>query len=320
MIRCRYYIAICSFVSFSLPSGLDVRFAPGFLERGPQQAADRTDIVILDGNCSVSRNEPHAQVIPSGSKISVAKMSEFQPPPEQRRLYKSVLSVIMTTFMKHFWPWWVERMGRTYIGELVLPNMDLTLTDIGGPNDLAATEDLYETDPSNALAFGISRGAGATFIALANLARTSEKLPKAAVLESPYGQFDEVRPSGVGGWLADIVHPRDLQCDAITYVKQYPQKVPTLFVTSVKDDKVPYSSTQRLAKAVANAGHKNVFLLVLQNSLHKNYTWGNQTDIQVYQGVSNAFYKQYGIPHDAQSAQGVDLEDYRVRADSSYKH
>lgn len=306
------------FPSFGFPlcgGSVKVAFIPGFLESGPQQAADRAKSVQIT-ECSLERVGEHGTPLPDNARVDYATMSEFRKTNTQKPFVIRYLAATITVFMRHFWPWYTRRTGRRYIITGVVPSydMDITDTDIGGLKDIeAVTELLDKEDMTHDLVFGVSRGSSASFVALAQRATQGKSLPKAVVLESPFAQFSDVRPSGLGGKLADLVHaPNTTEQDSIAYVSAYPKEVPTLFVTSEQDDKVPAVSVRNLAQTLADAGHDQVYLLVLKNATHKDYTSNNRQDWQKYTNVARAFYQKVGLTHDEKST--VNLDDYKVQS------
>lgn len=83
----------------------------------------------------------------------------------------------------------------------------------------------------------------------------------------------------------------------IDNVNAFPKNVPMLFVTSKIDTEVPMSCTCALARALAQNGHKEVYLLVLENSTHPRYTMDHQRDKELYEQVVHALYQKLQLPH-----------------------
>lgn len=84
--------------------------------------------------------------------------------------------------------------------------------------------------------------------------------------------------------------------------------IPVIFITSKTDNVVPTVCTKEIAQAVANAGHKKVYLLELQHSSHSRYMMDNEADRTTYQAFLHALYKTYDLPYIASFAkQGKDL-------------
>jgi hypothetical protein len=78
--------------------------------------------------------------------------------------------------------------------------------------------------------------------------------------------------------------------------------IPLLFVTSLKDESVASQCTLYLYKRLKSRGHTNIHLLVLKNSAHTIYIIDDPNDQQLYETTVHAFYKYYGLPHNADKA------------------
>lgn len=87
-----------------------------------------------------------------------------------------------------------------------------------------------------------------------------------------------------------------------TLVNTISDDIPLLFVTSLKDGLVPPQSTMYLYTCLKARGFKKIHLLVLQKSLHPCYMIGDADDKNLYETVTHAFYKQYGLAYDEQKA------------------
>lgn len=83
----------------------------------------------------------------------------------------------------------------------------------------------------------------------------------------------------------------------INSVPFFPKQIPILFVSSKKDRAVPIACTINLAQSLANTGHKNVYLLIIDRSTHSGFTYENEQDKTIYQQVVHALYQQLGLPH-----------------------
>lgn len=86
------------------------------------------------------------------------------------------------------------------------------------------------------------------------------------------------------------------------YAETIGDAIPMLFVTSRKDWLVPSQCTAYLYNRLRERGHRNVHILVLENSSHPGYMVDNPEDKQTYESVVHAFYKQYGLPHNRAQA------------------
>lgn len=161
---------------------------------------------------------------------------------------------------------------------------------------------------------GVSRGAVTAYncIALHKLENV-----KALVLESPFDTFNSVVKHLLRrfhiGW---IPFSRKL---AIRYVKKtfplfdingifplnishmMPCDIPILIVHSKKDKTIPIKSSRLIYCALLQNGHKDVYLLELNEGDHGKLIAGPEGEL--YQNVVHAFYKKYNLPHNPTFAQ-----------------
>ena len=194
--------------------------------------------------------------------------------------------------------------------------------NIGQQEDIALLDERYDQlvmqHPDTPIVlFGFSRGAATVFNFMATKYTHKDcKNVKAVVLE---GCFDAMahlfvhqmpllklipRSSNVMHQLLGLTLPA-YNKDAIAPIEVaslFPQDVPLLFVTSLKDEVVPINATRGLAYAVHNAGHEHVYLLELSHSTHTRYMIDCKLDAQLFESVAHAFYSQYGLSHDIQCA------------------
>ncbi len=165
---------------------------------------------------------------------------------------------------------------------------------------------------TNVVLYGDSRGAATifNFIALHNPAHV-----KAAVLE---GIFDCI-PHVIKHFLYDDKNPfieKQLYTLFSMLVRKYrhdgttPRKcaeiitddIPLLFVISLKDGLISAQNTFWLYKRLKQRGFENIHLLVLKNSAHPAYMMDDPRDRHVYETTVHAFYRHYGLPHNAEKA------------------
>lgn len=156
---------------------------------------------------------------------------------------------------------------------------------------------------------GLSRGAAVTFIAAALAHRHNPaalKTLKLIVLEGCYGSVESDLHTLTDSQLAISCAQTyfswwyDYKKNGISpfhVLKDFPRTIPTVFVTSKADKQVPKEETDKLVSELVNAGHDNIYYLVLENSSHGNYVASNSHDAQCYQGFIHALYKQLYLPY-----------------------
>jgi pimeloyl-ACP methyl ester carboxylesterase len=160
----------------------------------------------------------------------------------------------------------------------------------------------------------VSRGAVTAFncMALHQL-----EYVKALVLESPFDTFANVVKHLLRrfhiGW---IPFSRKL---AIRYVKKtfpsfdingvfpltvahmIPHDLPIIIIHGKRDKTIPIKSSRLIYCALLENGHKDVYLLELDEGDHGKLIAGPNGEI--YQNVVHAFYRRYDLPHDPLLAQ-----------------
>lgn len=162
--------------------------------------------------------------------------------------------------------------------------------------------------------YGVSRGASTTinFMALHQPNNIA-----ALVLEAPFAHMDDVIELKVKqlklGWIPHIHAAAHYMVGSIfrnyvatgeqpiNNIKRLPADLPILLVCTAADDLVPYTSTVKLYDELKKNGHTKVHLLVLKSGKHAKCLWG--TDGEEYQNAVHAFYRHYGLPHNADFAQ-----------------
>jgi len=88
---------------------------------------------------------------------------------------------------------------------------------------------------------------------------------------------------------------------AIDAVENIPTDVPIMLVCSKEDTVVPASSTIALYKKLRATGHNKVHIFVADHGIHGRIL--HDKDGVRYQNVVQAFYKKYGLHHNAQLAE-----------------
>lgn len=156
---------------------------------------------------------------------------------------------------------------------------------------------------------GLSRGAAVTAIAaaLANKQNPdSLKTVGAIFLEGCYGSVESDMHTLANSQFA--INCADTffstyyayKRDGINFfdvIKDFPKHIPTVFITSETDAQVPKPETDKLVSELVNAGHENIYYVILKNSSHGNYVASNPEDAQTYQAVSHALYQQEYLPY-----------------------
>lgn len=94
-----------------------------------------------------------------------------------------------------------------------------------------------------------------------------------------------------GNYKDDGIFPRNT-------ITNIPKDIPILFVTSLKDEIVPYQCTIQLYQQLQE--RSNVHLLVLQRANHMDYMYHEK---EIYEAVVHAFYKEYGLAHNREKAE-----------------
>lgn len=186
-------------------------------------------------------------------------------------------------------------------------DIDLNKLNIAQEDDINALMNTYhsyiQTNAwDNVVLYGFSRGAATTF----NFMSTKYKLQdaqcvKAVVLQ---GCFDTMTGTlnfkrfDINKFLSRMLpkYTSD-RVEPINLVKDFPRNIPILFITSKADEVVPAASTQRLAYALKDTGHQNVYLLTVESSPHSRYTSYNKEEMDIIERVVHAFYHSCGLSH-----------------------
>jgi len=165
---------------------------------------------------------------------------------------------------------------------------------------------ITEYPDSDVTGFATSRGAATTFSAIAQ-----NKLPlvKIVILE---GIFDSIPHLLKHKFKLTYKMVRSIITKVTSYknngispdqsVSTYPKDLPTLLVSSKKDEVVPHCCTKSLYRKLKDRGCK-VHFLVLENAGHSGYSTHNQQDKDLYEQVLHAFYKHYDQAHDPRLAE-----------------
>ena len=196
-------------------------------------------------------------------------------------------------------------------------NFNVSRTNIAQRDDINALRKTYAAHvraypDTDIVLYGDSRGAATVFnfIALEKPAQV-----KAAVLE---GIFDSV-PHALKHFIYTDKETRTeerLDNTLSTVMRKYNKKAPTPFdyaqrindaiplltVTSLQDWIVSPQCTFNLYTRLKERGHRKLHLLVLKHASHPGYMLDDPADKELYESVVHAFYKQYGLPYNAERA------------------
>jgi hypothetical protein len=190
---------------------------------------------------------------------------------------------------------------------------------IGQESDIESHRKKYQSwlrrddRQSSLILYGVSRGTAATFCAFAK-----EKYPevKLVILEGAIDSVENILPkraakicsseylaqktlSMMKSGLSMFTSYREDGPSPLSCVDDYPENIPTVFVTSIKDAEVPCENTKNIAQALAGRGKNDVYLLTLNHSSHPNYMFDHQEDRDRYEAFIHAIYKKYDLEHDA---------------------
>lgn|GEM_PF-1300170 len=259
---------------------------------------------------------PHTGVI--FAEIDLRKPNDFTLNP-LRAIINNLRCDLMPFIQRMFqdvWDFTVEDNPHSD-KSVVNYSFDFSRANLGQRKDIQALcktykEHIKKYPQTDVVLFGDSRGAATIFNFLAC---HKPKQVKAAVLD---GIFDSVphcikhfiynnKEKRTEQRLHDIVNfvmgsyskngpfPRD-------YAEKITDDVPLLFVVSLKDGLVSPQCTMYLYSRLKERGFKKIHLLVLKKSLHPCYMIGDPEDRKNYEAVVHAFYKHYGLPHNAPKA------------------
>ena len=188
----------------------------------------------------------------------------------------------------------------------------LSKISIGQETDIESHRKKYqswqkkEDKPGGLILYGVSRGAAATFCAFSRHKYPEVKL---VILEGAIDSVSDIlseRPFAAVQTLFTQYQPEGIS--PIKCVSEYPENVPTVFITSELDVEVPCKNTEKIARALAAREKNDVYLLKLKRSTHPNYMFDDEEDRDNYESFIHAIYKKYHLQHDPVLAeQGVEL-------------
>jgi len=170
-----------------------------------------------------------------------------------------------------------------------------------------------EHSDDDVILMGVSRGAATTFQSASLLNRQNVDLLKNVRLIILEGCFDSVGHTAqerhpwllkyncvFDSFLASLEHVTSFKRDGaapIKVVADFPQHIPVVFITSLKDYAVPAVCTKDLVKSLIQHGHQDVYLLELKNSSHPRYMMDDANDALNYLHFMHALYKKYNLPY-----------------------
>lgn len=202
----------------------------------------------------------------------------------------------------------VDKQGQTHDLQRYL--LALHKLNFGQELDIACLSKSYDSClknsslPPNIIGFGASRGAAALFNFMAmEYSKKPEQRIKALVFESCFDNVPNLTSLSplLGSLLPHYNHkgPFPLQPEIlqafVAVCTRY--NIPVLFVSSLADQRVPYSNTARLYHALKEAGLQNCYFVTLEHSTHSAYLKDNEADALRYQAAVHAFYKKHGLSY-----------------------
>lgn len=193
-------------------------------------------------------------------------------------------------------------------------SIDVSRMNLGQAGDIREHKQKYDLVSSeypdhDCILFGVSRGAAATFTALATHKYPNVKL---VVLEGCYDSLDHLmqvtyQSPVLRAWVQTVFTtvtqyiPHGIS--PISCVNEFPEGTPAVFVHSKKDSRVPYECSYALATALAARKKNPVYVITLNASTHSRYHSDNQADAQTYLHAMHAIYQAYDLPHIPEYAQ-----------------
>ncbi|MDR3551086.1 MAG: prolyl oligopeptidase family serine peptidase, partial [Candidatus Babeliales bacterium] len=209
--------------------------------------------------------------------------------------------------------------------------MNFTQTSLAQANEIEALRSTYDQARTRLadqglidqdfVLMGMSRGA-TTILNFMSIYKP-EKV-KAIIVESPFDSTRAVAKNMLSKiWLDNIIGMQTLAhalvglafwqystdgIHAIEVVEYISKDLPILLIASNQDALVPVHSTIALYNKIKQSGHTKVHIYVADLGRHGRFL--RHENGRNYQNVVQAFYRTYGLPHDAALADlGQDLFD-----------
>jgi len=169
-----------------------------------------------------------------------------------------------------------------------------------------------DTKDQGIILYGASRGAATTFNSLCVHKYSNVKL---AIFEGCFYDVDGVFQFRYGflakpfyNTLQTFTKHKGEGHSPGKLVNDYPEGVPSVFLTSKRDKSVPPEGTIRLAKELAARNKNDVYLLELHKSSHSGYMFDDAEDTKKYLSLIHAIYKKYNLPYiELYAANGKEL-------------
>lgn len=158
-------------------------------------------------------------------------------------------------------------------------------------------------EKSNIILFGVSRGAATTVNALSTNNYDTSKI-KLVILEGCPSNINNILKQTYCAPIYQLIYnvllPKftSYKRDAPTVldnIDKFPPNIPVIFITSKKDNVVPYDTVVELANKLAKRNN-SVYLLLLEKSSHPNYIFDDETDRKKYETLIHAAYEKYDLP------------------------
>jgi len=190
---------------------------------------------------------------------------------------------------------------------------DGSQTSLGQDNEIQTLANEYEKIKDKKIVLmGMSRGASTILNFIAT--RPSESVV-AAIVESPFDSVTDAlstlcKMAGINWIPYSILHnspnllfgkfnPKGIS--PIKVIHNINKELPVLIIASIEDQLIPASNIAPLYYKLVDAEHQHVYFLLLDKGLH-GYLLEND-DAPLYINTVHAFYKKYGLPHNAAFAE-----------------
>ncbi len=196
--------------------------------------------------------------------------------------------------------------------------VDRANTDFAGEKERTFLMEQHANIKSNAvIGVGVSRGASAFITGIGTHPdQVAVENIKALVLESPFDSMDSILRNIIGEYLYQYPAARSLGHNLIRFIfsqykkratspleaaKNVPLDLPILIICSEQDTRVPASSSEKLYDELIRTGHDKAHFVKLTRGVHGSLIQG--PDGETYRNAVHAFYKKYGLDHNAEYAE-----------------
>jgi hypothetical protein len=167
--------------------------------------------------------------------------------------------------------------------------------NLGQTNDIEALQKTYEQHvlkyPNTQIViFGVSRGSATVFNWL-SLYKNKIDLSKikCVILEGIFDDVNNILKTKFYGRIVPYVTSYLVNGTSPTKnAFMYPSNIPTLIISSIKDEVVPYKLTKNLYDKCCRF-HNNFDMLTLNNSYHNSYTFEDSSDTILYKDRVDKF-------------------------------